>query len=227
MKTSIGGVITICILIMTLAYTGTKAIELRERAHPIIVQNTRKGEIGADVTVKVNEIGFRMAFSLENYLTRDTVDDPRYIKWLVRMYGRNNGEWYEEILPYHKCTPEDYSEFSPLDNLSHKIFDAVNKNEKRDFYCLDEWPENMMLGGEQEADTYRRLEVIFTPCNYIHSHLGYQGDFVREDCIADFEAQQAYTGPLDVRLMVSDEKMDPFGFGTASSTERRTKIINQ
>lgn len=102
-------------------------------------------------TVTLKEINFRMAFTLENYLTQETTNDPRYIRWIVRMYGRNNGEWYEDILPFHKCTEEDFKEFSKIDQLSIAAFREMLNKENRGFYCLDEWPDDMMLGGDKTA----------------------------------------------------------------------------
>ena len=64
-----------------------------------------------------------MAFTMENYLTKETINDPAYVKWIVRMYGRNNGEYYEDILTYHKCTEEDYSQFSQMDRVSEPGFE--------------------------------------------------------------------------------------------------------
>ena len=144
-------------------------------------------DLDIEETVNMKEIGFRMAFTMENYLTKETLNDPRYVKWIVRMYGRNNGEWYEDILPFHKCTEDDYSQFSPMDELSAPGLEQVRHSETRGFYCLDEWPDKMKLGGDKTAQTYRRLEVIFSPCNYLHTHVGYKDDFVHEDCIADQE----------------------------------------
>ena len=51
--------------------------------------------------VNLNEIGFRVAFTLENYLTNEVVNDPRYIKWIARMYKKVDGVYSEEILPFH------------------------------------------------------------------------------------------------------------------------------
>ena len=124
-KTMIGGCATLAIIVLVLAYATMKLIHLVERRNPQITQHTTLAALDVEKTVNMKEIGFRMAFTMENYLTKETIDDPRYVKWIVRMYGRNNGEWYEDILPYHKCTDEDYSQFSPLDDLSAPGFEKM------------------------------------------------------------------------------------------------------
>ena len=43
------------------------------------------------------------------------------------------------------------------------------------------------------------------PCNYIHTHLGFTGDVVADECVADFEAQIEYLGSLRVNLFYNDE----------------------
>ena len=64
-------------------------------------------------TVNLNEIGFRFAFSFRNYKSHELIDDSRYVKWIIRKTGKQNGTSFEEILPHHKCTDADYAGFYP------------------------------------------------------------------------------------------------------------------
>ena len=66
----------------------------------------------------LNEVGFRMAVSVEGFGPDDLKDDKRYVKYIFRMYGKKNWEPYERILPYHKCTDEDYDQFYPIQSGS-------------------------------------------------------------------------------------------------------------
>jgi hypothetical protein len=68
--------------------------------------------------VDMKDINFRAAFSVENYFDRRMIDDPRYVKTLMRLIGTRGGEKYEKILPHHKCTEADYAEFYPVDTNS-------------------------------------------------------------------------------------------------------------
>ena len=55
-------------------------------------------------------------------------------------------------------------------------------------FCLD-WNDEdpfEILGTEQD-DEYTRIELIFTPCNYIHTYLGYTEDTISPECIADLD----------------------------------------
>ena len=44
-----------------------------------------------------------------------------------------------------------------------------------------------------------------TPCNYLHTYLGYAEDSIHEACIADFAEQAGYLGPLDFVLYHTEE----------------------
>ena len=56
-----------------------------------------------------------MAFTLENIIWPNVVkNDPQYIKWIPRLYGKRDGVKFEKILPYHTCTEADLAEFSPI-----------------------------------------------------------------------------------------------------------------
>ena len=50
-----------------------------------------------------------MAWSVEGVLDKKNKDDPKYVKWIVRLIGKENGTWYEKILPHYKCTEDDYA----------------------------------------------------------------------------------------------------------------------
>ena len=41
-------------------------------------------------------------------------DDPRYVKWIIRFFGKDKGVPYEKVIDYHKCTKEELGSFNPL-----------------------------------------------------------------------------------------------------------------
>ena len=61
--------------------------------------------------LSLKEINFKIAFSVEGYVEREVKDDPRYVKYLVRTFGKKDGKEFEQILPYHKCIEEDWDTF--------------------------------------------------------------------------------------------------------------------
>ena len=57
---------------------------------------------------------------------------------------------------------------------------------ERPLYCLDEWPDQMKLGGNKRDKEYYRLQLLVTPCNYEHTYLGGPG-LIDPECDSDFE----------------------------------------
>ncbi len=113
-RTIFGGLMTGAVIIIALAYATLKMIDLIGRDYPNVNINTLPSYFDVTETVNVNEIGFRFAFTLENFLDNTKKDDPQFIKWLARLYYRNDSKWYEKILPFHKCTAKDFSDFFPV-----------------------------------------------------------------------------------------------------------------
>ena len=111
-----------------------------------------------------------------------------YVKYLFRMYGRKNGQEYERILSYHNCTDADYDEFYPVKKQSAGTLKAIRNDPRRGMFCLD-WDDDNPIeitGSDIDAD-YTRFEIVMTPCNYLHTHLGYTGDSIDPSCNPNLE----------------------------------------
>ena len=66
-------------------------------------------------SVDLSEKNFRMAISVEDYLAPiRQKNDHRYVKWQFRLWGKRDGQDFQRILPYHKCTDYDYAQFYPV-----------------------------------------------------------------------------------------------------------------
>ena len=58
----------------------------------------------------------KIAFTIEDtYGKPKQKSDPRYVKWIAKFEGVREGKDYHQILPFHKCTDEDYDSFYPVD----------------------------------------------------------------------------------------------------------------
>ena len=77
------------------------------------------------------------------FINKEVLNNPDFVKWIVRLYYKKDGEYYENLLPYHPCTEEDYAEFAPVNVSSQSEFNKF----KDKMFCLDEWPDNFKLGG--------------------------------------------------------------------------------
>ena len=92
----------------------------------------------------------------------------------------------ETILPFHKCTEEDFSEFNEIAPLQKQRFE--DHKEKNGFYCIDWDDDNPLLiyGYEGDSD-YARLDFRLGPCNEI----SFTPD-IHPECNYDLEKQLEY-----------------------------------
>ena len=67
-----------------------------------------------DKQFNLNERGFRIAFSFETKFDVKLANDPRYVRWIIRVSASRNNTLYEKIIPHHECTDEDYAKFYPI-----------------------------------------------------------------------------------------------------------------
>lgn len=64
-------------------------------------------------------------------------NDPKYVKYLVRIFGKKGGVEYETFIPYQKCTEEDWAEFPKPNAASSDSWADIKENPKRGMFCLD------------------------------------------------------------------------------------------
>ena len=104
-----GGVVTTVILTLVLIYASMKAIDLVEKRNPTTSQGTIEDEFSQAYVLNFNEVNHRFAFSVESGLNPIGKNASQYVKWMVRILGIADGKVYEKVLPYHKCTEDEYS----------------------------------------------------------------------------------------------------------------------
>jgi len=73
-----------------------------------------------------------------------------------------------------------------------------------------------IYGGENE-DEHQRIEFLTLPCNYLHK--GYSEDTIHPECIGNLEAQQKYLGALNWKVLHTQERFNPNGFGDDTITK--------
>ena len=142
-------------------------------------------DVDDDERLDLKQSNFRIAFAVENYYAPFFLkNDPTYVKWLFRQYGKKDSKQYENIIPHHTCTEEDYAEFHPIERQSETLLQSIKDDPERGFICLD-WNGDYDLsiyGDENESD-YQRLEVDLVPCNQIKTDIGDLPDGVSPECV--------------------------------------------
>ena len=99
----------------------------------------------------------QFAFGVEGFIDKQLKDDPRFVKGLLRLFGNRDGIGYERLLPYHKCTDEDWQVFAPPAEDSESMFKTYRDNPDRNLFCID-WDkledELEIWGVEDDTDRY-------------------------------------------------------------------------
>ena len=113
-NTIAGGVLSIVLYMTVFMYSMIKLGHLVTKHNPNISTFYKDNEMYG-ISLNLNERKFRFAFTVESYRQpKEQKNDPRYVKYLVRYYGKRKGKEFQRILPYHKCTEDDYKEFYPV-----------------------------------------------------------------------------------------------------------------
>ena len=99
----------------------------------------------------MNEANYRIAFSFQGKEDLKLKNDERYVKILALQRSKIDGKKIEKSLSFHKCNAEDFKEFYPIEKGSKILFDEIEKDEDRGFFCLD-WENNdFLLFGDEDV----------------------------------------------------------------------------
>ena len=87
------------------------------------------------------------------------MDDPKYIKILVRYRQLSNGlHKTQRLLKYRSCTEDDMKKFYPVAKNSEKLLNDINIGADRGFFCIDE-PEDLEVYGHFSSDNNAYVEI--------------------------------------------------------------------
>eukprot|EP00353_Schmidingerella_taraikaensis_P010908 CAMPEP_0185574734 /NCGR_PEP_ID=MMETSP0434-20130131/6118_1 /TAXON_ID=626734 ORGANISM="Favella taraikaensis, Strain Fe Narragansett Bay" /NCGR_SAMPLE_ID=MMETSP0434 /ASSEMBLY_ACC=CAM_ASM_000379 /LENGTH=131 /DNA_ID=CAMNT_0028191391 /DNA_START=210 /DNA_END=605 /DNA_ORIENTATION=+ len=131
-----------------------------------------------------------MAFSLENYLTTESLTDPRYVKWFAIYSVVNKGVWHRRELPIYPCTDKDYQKFYPLDDQSKSRFDVMNKRIDQQLFCTDWENSGVDIYGLEATGNFAAVDIMAAPCNLklTQEDLGGLEDRIDDECVWDLNA---------------------------------------
>lgn len=59
--------------------------------NPLISEVHEKNIMETSDKLSLNEIKFRMAFSVEGFLDKEMKDDPSYVKYIIRLFSIKDG----------------------------------------------------------------------------------------------------------------------------------------
>ena len=185
-----GGMISFLIIIITLSYANLKLVHLIDVTYPTISETIVLNHLQPLDYLNINEINYRLAFTVEGQFEKERKDRPEFTKFLVRRLVINPEEGYREerFIPFHECTDEDYAQFYPINPTSEIRVNNIRTGEKRGFYCID-WEKEDLNIGISKPGYLNYLDIMLVPCNYLgKTALGLTKDDIDENCVADLEA---------------------------------------
>ena len=79
------------LLYITFVFACVKLVQLMQRMNPTVNTASDKYAYSNDEKLRLKDINFMMAFTLESYFTEETKDDPRFLKWVELLFKGTNG----------------------------------------------------------------------------------------------------------------------------------------
>ena len=172
-------------------------------------------------------MGFRFAFTVENFIAREVRDDPAYVKYIVRVLTYKLGAWNEKLLSYHKCNQTDWKDFAPATKASQGRFETIRDDPNRGFFCID-WPDDeVLIYGDYSSGDFQMVEISMVPCNYIHNEYGDSGDYIRKECTSNLESQIEYLGNLNLITYATTQDFQFYKYGEDSVKTESTLVSRQ
>ena len=192
--TIIGGLTSLAMFYIMFLFGLAKLLHLIQRQNPTVNTYTRKDAFANDSKLSLADSNFQMAFSLENYITGESLADPRYVKWTANVRTIINDQSESRELPIYACRDQDFAKFYPIDEKSKSKLHAMKTDPKKQLYCIDWEQAQIELYGLESVGNASYFMVSAVPCNQklTMPFFGGVDDRISEDCIWDLDAQQDY-----------------------------------
>ena len=106
---------------------------------------------------------FAMAFGLQSWNDRTYLNDPRYVKWVLRytveIDHNKNEKWY----PLHRCTERDYRKFYSPSSKFEKEVELLKQSDA--LFCFDWRSMPIQIWGEKGSLDFAQFDVMAIPCH--------------------------------------------------------------
>ena len=169
-----GGIFSLIIFSTMIFYASVKFVHLVSRHNPTVSSYKNEFFFDASEEVDLYESSVHFAFGVEGYVDGELKDDSKFVKYLVRMYGKIEGEKFERFVTHHECTADDLDLMGkPAPESAHLIEQYKARTNGKRLFCLDQDQfkngEPLSVWGTEYSANYQRFEFILAPCNYVHS----------------------------------------------------------
>ena len=86
---------TILVCFILASYATIKLIQVLSKSNPNVSQFVDEMHYDYSERVNLSDIDFQIAFTVEGYFDKKQRNDPRYVKYMARLRGTEDGVSYE------------------------------------------------------------------------------------------------------------------------------------
>lgn len=111
--------------------------------NPTINQATIQNQYDKDFQVNLTDLGFKIAFGVNDYSHGTPLDNPDYVKWVVRLNRYENQKSVKKIdIKFHKCSQQDFDSFYPPADNSVEAIASVRQS----LFCMNQDQDLIIYG---------------------------------------------------------------------------------
>ena len=137
LKTSLGAIVSICVMSTVFLYSTLKLQFMLLRKRPEVISFVDEEGVPPDLKYKIRDVPFKMAFSVKNWFSGQK-NDPRYVQWVLTHIINDPDAvpvFKETNYPTHVCTEEDFKDFYEIDTNSAAFVEKLKENDL--WFCFD------------------------------------------------------------------------------------------
>lgn len=156
------------------------------RRNPLITINRVENAVDPTEILETTSDEFMMAFGVRSFDGLKTYTDPRYIKWVGRLWNvTEKGNAYS-YYPLHRCSDDELTRFYDIEIAVKEQMENLHRD--GGLYCLDWGGLKLDLYGSWRAHShYNAIDIAFVPCSFKPSFSNGSSDWNRNDCVNDYK----------------------------------------
>ena len=190
-----GLIASMLVYMLVCIYGLQKFNTLMHKKYPTVYSVTAQDVYDDSEVRSFDEMDFRIAFAVENYKTREGIDDSRFVEWDVAMVSNQDGVETKVPVDIRPCTEEDWNAFHPPAKKSMNGVKLIK--ERGNMFCIADY-DQVKINGQTDLDNFSRLEMNLYPCKKETS----------PECIHDKKQFKEYLGPLDFMLYYNNARFE-------------------
>ena len=134
-RTGLGGIVSLLVAFSTYVFAMHKLQHMLVRKNPLITTNIVEFAVEPSEFLDTTDEEFMMAFALSRFDNGAILADPRYVKWVARLWNVVGQDFEYEYIPLHLCTKDDLRRFNDQDAETEK--QMISLVEGKGLFCLD------------------------------------------------------------------------------------------